>query len=158
MSDYKSAEFWTQAVGSGWRSLVKTFTDYVDACHTLPNNGGHNFRWGTAPIVKYLWRHWGFLSRWGGLRYRFISWALRKPTQIAYFGHEKGLVPEITQVKEKWGTLRIYIAGGNDFTDGMIFALEQASAKICEDCGRPGTQTDQGWIRTLCEECKSAKK
>lgn len=56
-----------------------------------------------------------------------------------------------TQVKEKFGTLRFYYDGGDDVIDGMVRMAESWSAVACEECGAPGTQNRQGWIKTLCE-------
>jgi hypothetical protein len=62
-------------------------------------------------------------------------------------------VPQVvaTQVKEKFGTLRFYYNGGDDVIDGMVRMAESWSAVACEECGAPGTQNNQGWIKTLCE-------
>lgn len=56
------------------------------------------------------------------------------------------------QVKEKFGTLRFYGEGGDENIRNMIWFAEGFSAKLCEQCGKPGTQTRGGWIRTLCSE------
>jgi len=56
-----------------------------------------------------------------------------------------------TQVKEKFGTLRFYYDGGDDYTSGLVSMAESWSAVACEECGAPGTQNDGGWIKTLCE-------
>jgi hypothetical protein len=62
-------------------------------------------------------------------------------------------VPQVVaqQVKEKFGTLRFYYNGGDDVIDGMVRIAESWSAVACEECGAPGTQNSQGWIKTLCE-------
>lgn len=65
----------------------------------------------------------------------------------------------ITQVKEKFGTLRMYhytTNGDEGYTDGFMSAVQGMSAHICEDCGKPGTIGGRGWIRTLCGECRTA--
>ena len=56
------------------------------------------------------------------------------------------------QVKEKYGTLRFYVDGGNDFTEGMIRMAEELSACTCEVCGKPGKLHGGGWVKTLCDE------
>jgi len=56
----------------------------------------------------------------------------------------------IHQVKEKFGTLRFYTGGLNDWGWGAIREAEDASAVTCEECGRPGKLRDGSWIRTLC--------
>ena len=55
------------------------------------------------------------------------------------------------QVKEKFGTLRFYYDGGDDYISGLVSMAESWSAVACEECGAPGTQNSRGWIKTLCE-------
>ena len=59
-----------------------------------------------------------------------------------------------SQVKEKFGTLRLYHDGGDSFCDGVVEMAEAMSAVTCERCGSPGTPNDAGWISTLCEGCR----
>jgi hypothetical protein len=63
-------------------------------------------------------------------------------------------IPQVVakQVKEKFGTLRFYYEGGNDYIDGMIAMAEAMSAHICETCGKPGTLRGRGWLYTACDE------
>lgn len=56
------------------------------------------------------------------------------------------------QVKEKYGTLRFYYSGGDDYIRGMVSMAESMSGVICEECGKPGTTGGKGWIRTTCIE------
>jgi len=56
-----------------------------------------------------------------------------------------------TQVKEKFGTLRFYYYGGDDYCRGVESMADSMSAVTCEDCGSPGKLLMQGWHRTLCE-------
>ena len=58
----------------------------------------------------------------------------------------------IGQVKEKFGTLRVY-ADGPDWFDDLITQLEDASAHICERCGAPGRLRRFGWVITACDPC-----
>ena len=64
------------------------------------------------------------------------------------------LVPQVTldQVKEKFGTLRFYYTGGDDYISGLVSMAESMSGVTCEECGKPGTQTSGGWIKTVCKE------
>jgi hypothetical protein len=72
---------------------------------------------------------------------------------IDWQNRQEEKVPQVvaTQVKEKFGTLRFYYNGGDDVIDGMVRMAESWSAVACEECGAPGTQNSQGWIKTLCE-------
>lgn len=59
----------------------------------------------------------------------------------------------VQQVKEKFGTLRFYYQGGDDYIAGLVSMAESMSACTCESCGNPGKQTGGGWIRTICAPC-----
>jgi len=59
------------------------------------------------------------------------------------------------QVKEKYGGLRVYFSGGDDYVDGLISMAENMSYKTCEACGNPGKPNEGGWITTLCENCRN---
>lgn len=58
------------------------------------------------------------------------------------------------QIKEKFGGLRIYYSGGDDYVDGVINMAEEISYKTCESCGNKGTPNKSGWISTLCLQCR----
>jgi hypothetical protein len=57
------------------------------------------------------------------------------------------------QVKEKFGTIRIYDNGGDEFIDGVIATAEYLSSITCEECGKAGKLCNNGyWLKTLCEK------
>jgi hypothetical protein len=58
----------------------------------------------------------------------------------------------VEQVKEKFGTLRFYYRGGDDYIRGLVDMAESMSGITCEECGRPGETRHGGWIRVLCDE------
>lgn len=62
-----------------------------------------------------------------------------------------------TQIKEKFGGLRIYYYGGNEYTRGLVGMAESWSFHICEKCGAKGSPDKKGWIMTLCENCKGQR-
>jgi len=70
------------------------------------------------------------------------------------------LIPQVTldQVKEKFGTLRFYYTGGDDFISGMVSLAESMTAVTCENCGNPGSCRGGGWIHTYCEPCEEARE
>lgn len=65
---------------------------------------------------------------------------------------EANLVPTVSQVKEKFGTLRFYIHSGSVEHYNYISFAESMSACTCETCGKPGKRLGRGWIYTACEE------
>ena len=73
---------------------------------------------------------------------------------IDWQNREEEVVRQVTldQVKEKFGTLRFYYTGGDDFIRGLVAMAESMSGVICEECGKPGTSTGGGWIKTACVE------
>lgn len=64
------------------------------------------------------------------------------------------LIPQVTvtQVKEKYGTLRFYYDGGDDTIDGMVRMAEAMSSITCEVCGNLGKMRGRTWLYTACDE------
>ena len=58
----------------------------------------------------------------------------------------------VTQVKEKFCTLRFYYDGGDEKIDGMVRMAEAMSAVTCEVCGNVGKIRGRGWWYTSCDE------
>lgn len=72
---------------------------------------------------------------------------------------------EVHQVKEKFGGLRFYHGGLKSDEEresymamGAINHAEEISFYICEECGASGEHRDNGYMRTLCDECYSEEK
>jgi hypothetical protein len=63
-------------------------------------------------------------------------------------------IPQVVadQVKEKYGTLRFYYHGGDEYIRGLVSMAESMSGVVCEQCGSPGKTLGPGWIMTLCRE------
>jgi hypothetical protein len=63
------------------------------------------------------------------------------------------------QVKEKFGSLRFYVDGGDDYTRGMISLAESLSATMCEGCGIPSkVKNNDGWMSNICPVCVSVRE
>lgn len=62
------------------------------------------------------------------------------------------------QVKEKFGTLRFYYTGGDDYISGLVSMAESMSGVTCEECGAPGESGGSGWISTLCETHRAERE
>jgi len=65
--------------------------------------------------------------------------------------------PVAAQVKEKFGGLRFYVDGCDDYVRGVIAMAESMSYRTCETCGNPGARRGGGWIRTQCDLCNKSK-
>ena len=62
--------------------------------------------------------------------------------------------PTVSQVKEKYGTLRFYVNDSNERQNNIIEFAEYLSGNICENCGsmRDVSRT-KGWVKTRCLTC-----
>jgi hypothetical protein len=74
---------------------------------------------------------------------------------------ETGSIIEFAQIKEKYGSLRMYIdtqvsdPGVVTKAYNIVDIAERASEKTCDVCGEPGTITkNRGWLSTRCENHK----
>jgi hypothetical protein len=69
-------------------------------------------------------------------------------------------IPQVTldQIKEKFGTLRFYYTGGDDYISGMVSLAESMTGVTCEGCGNPGKTRGGGWVHTYCEPCEEARE
>ena len=76
---------------------------------------------------------------------------------IDWKNKKEEVIPQVVldQVKEKFGTLRFYYTGGDDYIRGMVSMAEAMSGVTCEVCGKPGETNYGGWIKTRCEEHRS---
>lgn len=73
----------------------------------------------------------------------------------------KESVPQVVadQVKEKFGTLRFYYSGGDDYIDGMVRLAESMSGSTCEGCGIPSkVESRDGWMSNLCPVCRDLRE
>lgn len=91
-------------------------------------------------------------SGWGDL-------ILNVCVSVRDYCEKEGIPPlKFSQIKEKFGLLRIYI-GGHPTIEvyRTIDKYESMSGSVCEFCGEPGSRTDyskKSWIKTLCDKHK----
>lgn len=84
-----------------------------------------------------------------------IEWVLRAVNSTP---QNKGSV-EFEQIKEKFGTLRLYYSTKNlneterDIIDSITSYAEHVSSYTCEECGTTLARTSVGgWLRTMCDK------
>jgi hypothetical protein len=72
---------------------------------------------------------------------------------------------KVVQTKEKFGGLRFYHGGVQTEEEresymamGAIQHAEEMSFHVCEDCGASAELRQEGWYRTLCDECWTDEK
>jgi hypothetical protein len=59
----------------------------------------------------------------------------------------------VHQVKEKYGTLRIYMSHYYDKIEEFIDEAEKKSEVTCELCGSSGKLEGEYWLTTRCSDC-----
>ena len=67
---------------------------------------------------------------------------------------EHGDAPQAVamQVKQKWGRLRFSVESASERQQAMIDLAEALSARLCEQCGKPGKmQSIKGFRTVRCE-------
>ncbi|EOZ4845822.1 antitoxin Xre/MbcA/ParS toxin-binding domain-containing protein, partial [Pseudomonas aeruginosa] len=68
---------------------------------------------------------------------------------IDHTGSEQAIA---SQIKEKFGGLRFYYHGGDDYVATMVDLVERLSESICELCGAPGCIHERdGWLSARCQ-------
>ena len=85
--------------------------------------------------------------------------SVEREIERAEFRNVPEAVPQVTldQVKEKFGTLRFYYTGGDEYISGLVSMAEAMSGCTCEECGNPGKRNGGGWVRTMCEPCEEKR-
>lgn len=56
----------------------------------------------------------------------------------------------ISQIKEKFGTLRFYTNFSTDELDKLISEAEKISENTCEICGEKGASIGEKWVKVRC--------
>ncbi len=123
-------------------------------------------------------QYWGFecADGWYDLIYK-LSQDVEQTALAAGLGPSSRSWPRVLQVKEKFGGLRFYIRtpsnperlklraeretfleftpqAGIEAIRNLVREAEQKSYSVCEKCGVPGKVYQDGWVRTLCENCE----
>ena len=165
--------FWGIECDDGWEPIVRK------VCKTLNQKG-----------YSYLPKNTGFIASTRNKRMlhnlcRKIEKLFRLPAYTLYkmkypeYVRFKGYRVKLSQVKEKFGTLRIYHDLEPIFTEeeaaeigketielehrafqsfiyGVLSYAEIESEETCEHDGKPGKLYPVGWHKVLCTDCAKA--
>jgi hypothetical protein len=129
----ETAMCWGFDIGDGWYNIIDQLCFEIQSHLDWKNDKSRNY----VPVYRWY-------NIIGHLR-NFLN-RFKKRQQIAQV--------VATQVKEKFGTLRFYYAGGDDVVDGMLRMAEAMSSVTCEECGNPGKVEGMGWLKARCASCK----
>lgn len=59
----------------------------------------------------------------------------------------------ITQLKEKWGFMHLYLDMYGPEVNKVISKYENISWNTCIKCGKPSIKISSGWISPYCDDC-----
>lgn len=130
---------WGCECGDGWYDLLDCTLQVIDRERQL-----------RASFLDEMKREplWGRLKR----AYLEVKYQGRRIYDTYIVPTQRSNIYKLTQVKEKYGELRVYMRGSTDTMDGAIDLAEELSARICEICGDRGTTYGNQWLYTRCEK------
>ncbi len=158
-----TAMCWGFDVGDGWFAIL------VNACWLIQQhiNSSRKERASALQYNRALTRAIERNDRKGLAWYYTYGddktgWAAKqaqKDAENPKLRHVPEAIPQLvaTQIKEKFGDLRFYFRGGDDYCDGVVRMAEAMSAVTCEECGKPGKIEGQGWVSCRCDDCRGEK-
>lgn len=154
--------------GDGWEKIIRIFCtlaqNHIDQsrewrCRFLKNKRGVDRAIKHDKVREYAVEEYKHYIE--PYRSEAIETIVKEPDRLygGWGGQEPKACPQViaTQVKEKFGTLRFYYMGGDDFIEGLEAFMNYLSAKTCENCGREGKLRGGGWILCLCDECAEGR-
>jgi len=148
----ETAMCWGFACGDGWFHIldklmgnIQSHIDWKNKCRQ-------------REIDKFIAREQGYdalLKFYSGGNREPSEWEIKQADETMSDGVT--IPPEVPQVvleqvKEKFGTLRFYYRGGDDYISGLVSMAESMTNVTCEECGSVGERRHGGWIRTLCDK------
>jgi hypothetical protein len=155
---------WGFDIGNGWYNIINALCaniqHHIDwsrrqRLHALRYNRAlkRAFDGNEVELLSYFTfdRNARQSKNWSEYAHRSVREELARG--IPHYRKVPEACPQViaTQVKEKFGTLRFYYYGGDDYIRGLESMAASMSAVTCEECGNPGRLLTQGWHRTLCE-------
>ena len=85
-----------------------------------------------------------------------INWANSTREKLLKENPHNQIIPDpvtqvkVQQIKEKFGGLRFYYDGGDQYIRGLTNFAEIWAENTCDQCGCPGHKGGTGWISTRC--------
>lgn len=156
-SEMDTCMCWGFACGDGWFNILNKL------CANIQSHIDHKNRQHARELAKQQAYNEGYEAL-----VKFYQGKAASPSEwheeLAQSTLEQGvIVPDkveqvvVEQVKEKFGTLRFYYRGGDDYISGLVSMAESMTGVTCESCGNPGEQRGNGWIHTYCQMCEDQR-
>ena len=135
---------WGFSCGDGWYNIIDQLCRAIEAHQ---ENNKKSIEWAIDFNKELEEAKANEFQGWA-------DWRAKEPREVP-----EEIAPVVAiQVKEKYGTLRFYYSGGDDFVEGAVWLAEMMSAVTCEECGAPASlERDQGYFQTLCDKHREEK-
>lgn len=133
---------WGIEVGDGWYKLIDSL------CEFITNHYKCNPEVINTELADKLYKEWKTLiNNNNGKEADKVYKQMRS--------NEEVLIPQVIQVKEKYGTLRFYLDSSSDYLEGAVSFAEDLSYHVCESCGTmKNVSASTGWISVRCNNCR----
>lgn len=153
LPETKSCMYWGFECSDGWFNLINEMCSLIQS-HCNQNKFHHKLNWlGNKLIKTKMFRN-------------KMKWRISAETRLTSIFYMSTYKKEIEgcnqvvaeQVKEKFGSLRFYYRGGDEFISGVTCFAEALSETTCEFCGSPATIINmKSWYNCICEKCKEKR-
>lgn len=143
--------------GTGWYTIIHNACSAIQS-HIDSERQQRTYALRYNRALKYaLAGKKEYLLNWYNKLYKSLSEADKRVEEdIARqaFRPVPPKMPQIqfTQVKEKFGELRLYTNYCGGYVDGVIDMASRMSQCTCEACGQPGKMRGMGWYYTACDQ------
>lgn len=146
--NFRSANYFVFECGDGWYNIINTMLSGIN--NYVQNNNDRYWKFDDAQtlidnkrtdlVPKYLLSQIEAINNGNG----------EYPIEMDF--------PVIKQVKEKFGTLRVYLEGYDNVIAEISNFAESMSVTTCEECGNIGEIRKFKWIKTLCDPCAELRE
>lgn len=153
----QTAMCWGFDCGEGWFNIINATCSLIQSHIDHSRKSRYNALRHNRALSRAIKGDMKGIQRYYSFNGVLDSWGIKqieKDLLDPKLRNVPDVCPQViaVQVKEKFGTLRFYVNGGDRYTDGVINMAEVMSAYTCEECGSPGKSRTGGWIRTLCDK------
>jgi hypothetical protein len=166
---------WGIECGDGWEQIIRQMCELLSRkiCTTAEKKQKFPYQYN---LEVWLYNKCRKIEKWLKLPYNSLYKA-----KFDRYDRFPGFGVKFTQIKEKFGTLRIYyeiypkfsdeqikefskkdiarqeqrFAG---YVDGITAYAEHLSAHTCYTDGKPGKLYTKGWWHVACDECENKKQ
>jgi hypothetical protein len=147
-SDYQSASTTTHAAGIGAEvEVASVYRAILPDPESREEEAAIDEGWRARLDALYGKFGYGVISA-------RVGWATVIEDALEQF--DASLLPDereafrVSDIKEKYGTLRLYTAGAPDAVDVIVEIAERRSALTCDRCGDHGRVGGKGWLACRC--------